>query len=101
MSEIDYNEIDPGIRHVVKALNDAGYETSDSGDGTKVGMECAVDFAMVAGSLPLGVVGAVALIEGAADEIARVASNVDGKQWKCDASYDSDSREWVWVAYPS
>ena len=73
----DYNEIDPGIRHVVKAINDAGYETSDSGDGTKVGMECAVDFPMVAGSLPSGVTGAVALIEAAADEIARRFGNLN------------------------
>lgn len=30
---VDYGDIDPGIRGVAKALNEAGFETTDSGDG--------------------------------------------------------------------
>jgi hypothetical protein len=30
---INYNELDPGIRKVVRLLNDNGYTTTDSGDG--------------------------------------------------------------------
>lgn len=31
--EIDYDELDPGIRDVVRLLREAGFETTDSGDG--------------------------------------------------------------------
>ena len=41
--------LDAGIRDLVIELNALGYETTDSGDGTKADtMECAVDFPMVA-----------------------------------------------------
>ena len=33
MSNIDYDELDPGIRRLVRKLRDAGFETVDSGDG--------------------------------------------------------------------
>jgi hypothetical protein len=33
MTDVDYDAIDPGIREVVRALNDHGFETTDSGDG--------------------------------------------------------------------
>lgn len=33
MTIVNYDELDPGIREVVKMLNDHGFETSDSGDG--------------------------------------------------------------------
>lgn len=33
MDEINYEELDPGIRAVVKMLRDAGWQTTDSGDG--------------------------------------------------------------------
>lgn len=47
---INYNEIDPGVRRLVRWLNDRGYRTTDSGDGvTKVGtMDCALRVANVA-----------------------------------------------------
>ena len=42
---IDYTTLDPGIRAVVKLLNDNGFTTTDSGDGkTKTDMECALPF---------------------------------------------------------
>ncbi len=31
--DVDYNDMDEGIRDLVKALNEAGFETIDSGDG--------------------------------------------------------------------
>lgn len=43
--------IAPNIRRVVKMLRSGGFETTDSGDGVTnvaAGMECAVDFPMVA-----------------------------------------------------
>lgn len=33
MSECDYGELDPGIRDTVRLLRDAGFDTTDSGDG--------------------------------------------------------------------
>lgn len=30
---VDYDHLDPGIRDVVRLLNDAGFKTTDSGDG--------------------------------------------------------------------
>jgi hypothetical protein len=46
--QIDYDDLDPGIRRVVRLLNQHGFVTSDSGDGSKAGvMECAVDYPMV------------------------------------------------------
>lgn len=33
MREVDYDKLDPGIRACVRALNLAGFETADSGDG--------------------------------------------------------------------
>ena len=41
---INYDELDPGIRDVVRAINEWGWKTTDSGDGSKAGeMECALD----------------------------------------------------------
>lgn len=31
--DINYDELDPGIREVVRRLNNAGFTTTDSGDG--------------------------------------------------------------------
>jgi hypothetical protein len=40
---IDYSEIDPGVRRLVRWLNELGFETTDSGDGvSKPDMECAL-----------------------------------------------------------
>ena len=45
---IDYSEIDPGVRRLVRWLNERGYETCDSGDGSKAPeMECAFAVANV------------------------------------------------------
>lgn len=33
MQEINYEELNPGIRRVVKMLREAGFRTTDSGDG--------------------------------------------------------------------
>lgn len=50
MSTINYSEIDPGVRRLVRWLNGLGYETTDSGDGVSKGdtMECAFDVPNVA-----------------------------------------------------
>ena len=47
LAEIDYATIDEGVRDVVRWLNEYGFPTTDSGDGTK-DMACALDEPMVA-----------------------------------------------------
>lgn len=46
---INYDQLDPGIRQVVRQLNDLGFVTTDSGDGvSKTDMEGAMDVPNVA-----------------------------------------------------
>lgn len=46
MKPINYDELDPGIRERVRKMREAGFNTTDSGDGvSKIGyMECALPF---------------------------------------------------------
>ena len=48
-SEEFYESLSPKIRKLVRKLNEWGFDTTDSGDGTnyKEGMECAVPYPMV------------------------------------------------------
>lgn len=48
-TDVRPSELSPGVRDLVLWLNDQGYTTTDSGDGTNhlEGMECAVPFPMV------------------------------------------------------
>jgi len=49
MTEINYDELDPGIRDIVRILNNLGYQTTDSGDGSKYPeMGCAMPYRNVA-----------------------------------------------------
>jgi hypothetical protein len=49
MDDFDYEQLDAGIRDVVRLLRGFGFETCDSGDGSKYPeMECAAPFPMVA-----------------------------------------------------
>lgn len=46
---LDLETLDPGIRRLVSLLREAGFDTCDSGDGSKApAMECALDVPMVA-----------------------------------------------------
>lgn len=48
-SGFDFEQLDPGIRKVVRWLRENGFETTDSGDGeTKSDMTCAFDMPNVA-----------------------------------------------------
>ena len=48
-ADVNYDELDPNIRRVVRLLRDNGFNTCDSGDGSKAAtMECAVAWPMVA-----------------------------------------------------
>jgi hypothetical protein len=45
MQQIDYETLNPGIRRLVKMLRDAGFETTDSGDG-KTNVEAGMEHAL-------------------------------------------------------
>lgn len=48
------DELDPGIRDIVLILNNLGYKTSDSGDGSKYPeMACALPYRNVVVQLPV------------------------------------------------
>ena len=49
MKNIDYTKIAKGVRKLVQLLNENGFATTDSGDGShcKEGMDCAVPHPMV------------------------------------------------------
>jgi hypothetical protein len=77
--EIDYSELDPGIRDVVRVMREAGFDTTDSGDGVskpKDGM-CVLEYPHVF----------------AMTEPARMVSEADrlvallGPEWDVDVSY--------------
>ena len=46
LEAIDYSELDPGIRDVVRAMRDAGFNTTDSGDGVSKPKDdmCALEY---------------------------------------------------------
>lgn len=101
---IDYNEIDPGIRHVVKALNDAGHETSDSGDGSKAKtgfMECVIEYPHVAGVFQSGSLCSSAALVASVQKIAMIATYADGESWDCEVGYSTSDDTWTWFAHPS
>lgn len=76
---MNYDALDPGIRDVVRRLNDAGFTTTDSGDGvSKQGMECAIDVPNVACRTT------TATMFTDADRLATVLDS----EWAIQASYD-------------
>lgn len=80
---IDYDQIDVGVRDVVRALNAAGYRTTDSGDGSKARwMEGAFAYPMVV----VAVDDPFTLIE-AADNVWNLLRHADDRTWAVEASY--------------
>jgi hypothetical protein len=41
---VDYESLDEGVREVVAFLREKGFNTTDSGDGTKTDMDCALPY---------------------------------------------------------
>jgi hypothetical protein len=56
MVNFNINDISEGVRTEVQQLNDFGFETCDSGDGSnyKAGMSCALPYRHVFGYIPEG-----------------------------------------------
>lgn len=96
-------ECDPGVRLIVKALFAEGFSPTDSGDGAKTDMDCALDFPHVAGVfLDQGEDrDCLSIMEQHADDIAEAASAQAGAPWDCEVSWSTADRQWTWFAHPA
>jgi hypothetical protein len=90
----DFNadELDPGIRSVVIALLRRGWDTTDSGDGSKAGtMECALPFRHVAAVTAPGYV-----VRDARRFLADLRDIAPGVNWYVEGSYSpNDERTFL------
>ncbi len=93
--------LDPGIRDVVVRLNNAGYVTTDSGDGVSKSDDafasgCALPFPHVMGTLPPP--RTIRALQNVARDIAEVC----GPNWVCEVSCSTEDPVpfWVFVARP-
>lgn len=84
LPDINYEELDPGIRQVVRLLRTNGFDTCDSGDGkAKVAaMECALAFPHVAMKC-----GRASLIEEA-DRLYSLLRALNLRDFTIQATYD-------------
>lgn len=88
--DFDYSQLDEGIREVVRALRDAGFDTCDSGDGSKADeMGCALHCPNVS---------AICDIETLVEEGDRMLE-VLGEGWIVQASYSPNDGYAVLHAY--
>lgn len=87
MSEpIDYDALDPGIRDVVRAINEWGWETCDSGDGVSkpADYECALRFPHVFAEAQF-----VESMIAEAIELAHLLTVRFGPGWYVEANYST------------
>lgn len=93
MTSEDNADLSPGIRDLVVWLNEQGFRTTDSGDGSNhdAGMGCAVDFPMVA----ILVEPASALI-AESDRLGRLLGErgIDFEPPECDCCDPPDEITW-------
>jgi hypothetical protein len=81
---IDIDELDPGVREVVRRLRLHDFETCDSGDGVSKPLdEGVLDRPHVFISIP-----PAKMLEEAHRLQSLVESWISGTEWECDASYN-------------
>ena len=87
---MNYDQLDPGIRETVRLLQNAGFDTTDSGDGvTKSHVDgCTMPFAHVA---------AVVTVEALISDAERMQA-VLGSGWHVEASYSTEDRQALLLA---
>lgn len=84
MPPFDYDQLDPGIRSVVRSLHDAGFTTTDSGDGvSKSNWSYATG-----GAIPFPHVVASSTVDAMVSDARRLAA-VLGPDWTVEASYQT------------
>lgn len=87
---IDYEQLDPGIRDIVRTLRQAGFETTDSGDGvSKPEDERVFEEPHVVCTV------SITDIVAEADRLHRLLSDC----WRVEASYCPNERSAVILAY--
>lgn len=90
----DYNQLDAGIVDVVRALHSEGFQTTDSGDGSKAPwMEGAMDVPMVVVKTTEQM-----LCSEARRMVAVLRLLEPARQWKVDASFNPDDEMPLLVA---
>lgn len=93
MEPINYDDLDPGIRDVVIMLRNAGFNTCDSGDGSKANtMACAVEYPHVA-----ALTEPDAMIEQSKVMLALLREH--DLRWCVDASYGAHDGQAILYAY--
>lgn len=98
--------LDPGIAGIVKALNDCGFVTSDSGDGSRNGlkadMECALDFPHVAGFFEAHAFAlSLEVIRSECQQIKCICEVEDpaGEPWTVEIACSTDEDVIAWFAH--
>lgn len=81
-TDFDYEQLDPGIRMTVKRLRDAGYETTDSGDGGSKPAE----WFETGEAMPFPHVVVATTCERMCADADAIAALL-GSPWVCEASY--------------
>lgn len=100
MSDVDYEELDEGIRHVVRYLRGVGYDTTDSGDGLSkfaagTNDECTLRVPHVVVRLDRSHKRPIET----ARRLRDVLVGEFGKGWEVQASYDTKDGEALLFAY--
>lgn len=97
MEPIDYEQLDPGIRGIVRTLREAGFETTDSGDGvSKLGAGIVDDGVMEVLDMPH--VAAKVSVDAMVGEAQRL-QRLLGEDWTVEASYSARERTAILFAY--
>jgi hypothetical protein len=91
-----YDTLDPGIRDTVKLLNDAGFVTTDSGDGVSK----PADWYESGDALPYPHVACAVSRAAMLDEADRL-QQVLGRTWRVEASYAPIDASYLLFAYQS
>lgn len=86
MPVIDYGELDSGIREIVRKVNEAGFETTDSGDGVSK----PANWYTSGEAMPFKHV-AVTTVPDRMVEDAKRLSGVLGPEWEVEATFSTQS----------
>jgi hypothetical protein len=84
MSDLDYSTLDPGIRDTVRLLRDAGFDTTDSGDGVSK----PADWYESGDAIPFAHINAVTTVDVMIAEAERMAA-ILGPDWNVEAGYQT------------
>jgi len=82
--QMNYEELDSGIRDIVRKLREAGFETTDSGDGSK--------YDTMGGALAYPHVFIEVPDAGSIIDEAHRAATLLGDDWEVEASYSTRNK---------